>query len=397
MNNLVKIHSTLDGKRKFLRFAPTVKTAVQSAEIKINWGQNATIYVNKPAITNTADFSAYWIAENAPSHDPQYLTAITGSELNRLAGSYPYINFPSGNNSDNILIQCKNIPSAFEVKVKPTTSTVPQVYLDYKLYTGNDEEVYHGKVDYKNSHSNWPNFISDTAAFNPQWPRIDTLYGLLNYNINPDPIPASIRYMYSRGGTVTGQDVANSGTTVNLSASANYGFAFNNFTVNDSALVGSSFTMPDNSVNVSGNFNLTATGYVMYFSISGEVAPSVTSYWGIDNFVNVDNPYILSSMTRSSQSGPAGYKYSTAGTATNITGSGTTNIYICLNKSTTDNIQFDFHSTAHHNNVYHYMSAWRKIDNVVASAISSHPEALIYTGALEERNGSINKTVTIQV
>ena len=114
------------------------------AEIKFNWGINIKVTLNR-----TAD-SVYWIDEDAPAHEPQYMTAFTQAELDELYSPIGWIGgvlvpsdtYPPEASSRNILVHYNERPN--DVTIHFNQAEVGQgASIDFKIYSGNDVEIYH--------------------------------------------------------------------------------------------------------------------------------------------------------------------------------------------------------------------------------------------------------------
>lgn len=115
------------------------------AEIKFNWGEKVKVSLNKTAN------SVYWIDEDAPAHEPQYMTAFTQEELNALYNYnsptggvlVPSDYYPPDANSRNILVHYNERPDDVTIYFKSAQSA-SNYGMDFKIYSGNDIELYHG-------------------------------------------------------------------------------------------------------------------------------------------------------------------------------------------------------------------------------------------------------------
>lgn len=356
MANFIKSYN--NGEYKYLRVQSNIPPVPTTAEAKINWGENATVGLVSPV----AD-EAYWIDEYAPSHDPQYLTALTDSEKNRLYGSWPGLDFPNGTESDNILLRYNTVPETFTIGLKPTDTAQGVTRLDYKLYTGNDTEIYHGHPDVY-SHDGWGSFTSYSTDYTADFPSAK-LYGFLRYDTNPTPRKIPITYLTGDNGSLTGPADAYMGDNVDLTPVPDEGFELDTITINGEPIAGSSFTMPNlTSVSASASFTLTATGYVL------RVRNQYGNHIFVSGFSGLNNPPILS----------ASYDYTTGGTANDMHSTQGW-LYMAMNsaKSNADSISFVyscpitvtseaylFNSTA---------TLWRGVADAVS--ITSHPNAFI--------------------
>lgn len=172
---------------QYLRRVEFPEPVTGSAEAKINWGNNATVKVN------TVADNVYWIAEDATAHTPPYITAFTQEELDNL---YTYgLDFPNGSDSNNILMQYNTMPQSFTVNLKPTNTAKNNTELDYKLYTGNDSEIYHGEIHYSRVDANWGSWSAFTTDFYDDLPS-PSAYGLYKASgwPMPEPVPPTPSY-----------------------------------------------------------------------------------------------------------------------------------------------------------------------------------------------------------
>ena len=173
-------NQTISPHWQYLRRVEFPEPVTGSAEAKINWGNNATVKVN------TVADNVYWIAEDATAHTPPYITAFTQEELDNL---YTYgLDFPNGSDSNNILMQYNTMPQSFTVNLKPTNTAKNNTELDYKLYTGNDSEIYHGEIHYSRVDANWGNWSAFTTDYYDD-PPSPSAYGLYKASGWPMPEP----------------------------------------------------------------------------------------------------------------------------------------------------------------------------------------------------------------
>lgn len=357
MANFIKSYN--DGEYKYLRVQSTALPDPSTAEAKINWGENATIGLVSPV----AD-EAYWISEYAPSHDPQYLTALTDSEKSRLYGRGPGLDFPDGTDSNNILLRYNTVPETFTIGLKPTDTTYSVTRLDYKLYTGNDTEIYHGHPDVY-YHGDWGYFTSYSTNYTADYPD-PKLYGFLLYNPNPTPRKIPITYLNTDNGTLSGPTAAYMGDTVNLTTAPDEGFELGTITINGEPITGNSFTMPNlTSVSASASFTLTATGYVL------AVINPYGSHIFLSGFSGVNNPPIISGDDGST----------TYGTANDVHYTGWAYFTINSAKPNANSISFVYSSpiivTSAPSDYNSTAKLWRGVSD--ARGITAHPEALIAT------------------
>lgn len=374
MANFIKSYN--DGEYKYLRYQTDVIPVPTTAEAKINWGENATIGLVSPV----AD-EAYWIDEYAPSHDPQYLTALTDAEKSKLYGSWPGLDFPDGSESNNILLRYNTVPVTFTIGLKPTNTAHDVTRLDYKLYTGNDTEIYHGHPDeYSTASYSWGNFTSYSTNYTADYP-VPKLYGFLRYDPNPTPRKIPITYLTSDNGTLSGPTAAYMGDTVNLTPVPDEGFAIDTITINGEPITGNSFTMPNlTSVSASASYTLTATGYVL----------SVVNPYGnhvfLSGFSGLTNPPIISGYDETTTYGTAndahytGWAYFAINSA-NPTANSISFVYsspIIVTSSPSD-----YNSTAR---------LWRGV--VDAGHITAHPNALIATAKCNAPSAVITLPLT---
>lgn len=118
------------------------------AEIKFNWGVNTKVALNRTAN------SVYWIDEDAPAHEPQYMTAFTQAELNALyryqasTGGVlvPSDTYPPEASSRNILVHYNERPNDVSIYFNKASAGKGSS-IDFKIYSGNDVEIYHVSDD----------------------------------------------------------------------------------------------------------------------------------------------------------------------------------------------------------------------------------------------------------
>lgn len=372
MANFIKSYN--NGEYKYLRVQSEVPTVPTTAEAKINWGENATVGMVSPV----AD-EAYWIDEYATAHEPQYMTALTDAEKSKLFGSWPGLDFPDGTESDNILLRYNTVPATFTIGLKPTDTSYPVTRLDYKLYTGNDTEIYHGHPDvYK--YDGWGNFSSFSTNYTADYP-VPKLYGFLRYDPNPTPRKIPITYLTSDNGTLTGPADAYMGNTVDLTPVPDEGFELGTITINGEPIVGSSFTMPNlTSISASASFTMTATGYVL----------SVVNPYGnhifLSGFSGLNNPPIISGHDETN----------TYGTANDVHYTGWAYFTINSAKSDADSISFVYSSpiivTSSPSDYNSTARLWLGVADT--RHITAHPNALIATAKCNAPSAVITLPLT---